>query len=937
MSRRALLTLGLILLLQACGGDKMIIEKERTLAVVQPVKDSSHPQVSFDVVRQEVLNSYRELVKIIPLGQGTGAELRRLADLELEASIQKRLSIYPEVIAQGDQDSFHAILHYNQYLKHYPDNPDNDQVLYQLARAYSLDANTYGAAPIMDRLVREFPQSEFIDEIQFRRGEHLFVDADYEHAAEAYADIVNNHPRSIYFEKALYKLGWSHLKLMAYEPALENFMQMLNDRYKRRQVREFELSLDINPLERELIDDVIRASAICFSYLPGKDPIGHFFSSRRAPGFTPLLYSRLGQTYIEKQRTLDAADIFIAFGERHPLSPYAPTLHDRAISVIAEAGFIGDLLQQKLNFIERFNQRSEFWAKLGSRDRIKLQPILTRHMFDVATHYHAQARDSKARPDYQRAAGSYRVMLDDFPKDPKAHHINYLLAEALIDAGNLQQAIVEYNKTAYDYAPHSNSAEAAYSAITAYRDLRVASKDEQATHIDEQIIQASIRFHDHFTGDQRAALVLLKSIEMLYDQARYEPALNETVKLVDNETAERDTRQHARIIRAHSLFRLARFGEAEEAYESALDKALPNEKQQSLSMRENLALAIYRQAEQARAAGKHVTAADHFKRVGEKVPESPTRIIAQYDAATEYVVLRDWGSAIALLEDFRQRYPDQDKWRRGVSEKLALAYSSLGQHARAAEELLNQGQQLQGEERSQTLISAAELFEKANQPSRAIDVYSDWIKTYPTNYPRVVEYSNRIASFYESRADKANHQTWLKKVVELDARAGEARSDATRYLAALAALTLASSEYRNFVDAQLTVPLDSSLKRKKQLMQAVLQAYSDAARYQVSEVTTSATYHIGEIYRGFARALLQSERPPELNAEELEEYNYLLEEQAYPFEEKAISIHEKNIDRIAASGAWDASIQGSLKALGDLLPYRYAKNEIVEEFNDVLR
>jgi hypothetical protein len=133
------------------------------------------------------------------------------------------------------------------------------------------------------------------------------------------------------------------------------------------------------------------------------------------------------------------------------------------------------------------------------------------------------------------------------------------------------------------------------------------------------------------------------------------------------------------------------------------------------------------------------------------------------------------------------------------------------------------------------------------------------------------------------------------------------------------------------------VPLDSSLKRKKKLMQNVLQAYSDAARYQVSEVTTSATYHIGEIYRGFARALLQSERPPELNAEELEEYNYLLEEQAYPFEEKAISIHEKNIDRIAASGAWDASIQGSLKALGDLLPYRYAKNEIVEEFNDAVR
>jgi TolA-binding protein len=928
-----------LLLLGACSGDKMRIEKESTLAVVAPVKESYHPKVRFDVEREEVLNSYRELVKIIPLGQGTGQELRRLADLELESSVQKRLSIYPEVIAQGDQESFLAIMHYNQYLQHYPGRPDNDQVLYQLARAYALDSNTYGAAPVMERLVREYPASEFIDEIQFRRGEHLFVDGDFEHAAEAYGDIVRNHSRSIYFEKALYKLGWTNLKLLAYSEALENFMDLLDVHYKRRQVREFALDLDINKLDGELIDDVLRATSICFSYLPSQDPIGEFFSKRRQRGYTPLLYSRLGQAYRDKQRPTDAARIYIAFGTRYPLSPHAPELHDRAIEEIAAAGFISDLLAEKLRFIERFNKGTQFWAELGKRDRIKLQPVLTRHMFDVATHYHALARRSKKVSDFRLAADSYRDMLDAFPDDPKAHHINYLMAEALNDAGDKTQAIVEYNRSAYQYARHSNSVEAAYSALVARRELRNDSQHTaQAIETQEDdIIRDSIRFHDSFSEDSRASLVLLKAVEMLYDKARYDEALANASKRVNSDSADSDTRQHLRVISAHSLYRMERYADAEEAYGEAIENALPNEASVLRSLRENLALSIYRQGEEARKLGQHAIAAAHFLRLGEKVPESPSRVVAEYDAATEYVVLRDWGAAIGVLEEFRKRYPAQTKWKRGVAEKLALAFASLNQNERAADELLAVGETLQGDERAQTLIAAAELYDKSGAGGKAAAVYSDWVAEYPSRYPQVVEMSDRIASYYRAQGNHNKQRQWLKKVIEFDARPPGQRQDSTRILAAMASLELARDDFDTFTKVRLTAPLDKSLQRKKRLMQGTIKAYSDAARYRVAEVTTAATYHIGEVYRDFAQSLLRSERPDNLNQEELEEYNYLLEEQAFPFEEKAIDIHEKNIQRIASSGTWDDSVRGSLRALGDLLPFRYNKAEIVERFDDIVR
>ena len=119
-------------------------------------------------------------------------------------------------------------------------------------------------------------------------------------------------------------------------------------------------------------------------------------------------------------------------------------------------------------------------------------------------------------------------------------------------------------------------------------------------------------------------------------------------------------------------------------------------------------------------------------------------------------------------------------------------------------------------------------------------------------------------------------------------------------------------------------------------MQESIDAYSKAAKYQVEEVTTAATYEIGEIYRDFANALLNSDRPKNLDEEALEEYNYLLEDQAYPFEEKAINIHQSNLLRIP-TGSYDDAIKDSLQVLAKLLPFRYDKSELVEKYVEVQR
>lgn len=118
-------------------------------------------------------------------------------------------------------------------------------------------------------------------------------------------------------------------------------------------------------------------------------------------------------------------------------------------------------------------------------------------------------------------------------------------------------------------------------------------------------------------------------------------------------------------------------------------------------------------------------------------------------------------------------------------------------------------------------------------------------------------------------------------------------------------------------------------------MEKTIHAYQRAMNYRVADVTTSATYHIAEIYHDFSRSLLKSQRPKGLSAEEQEQYDILLEEQAFPFEEKAITIHSSNIKH-TKDGVYDKWIKRSLKQLSELQPIRYAKFEKGESYAEDL-
>jgi hypothetical protein len=194
-----------------------------------------------------------------------------------------------------------------------------------------------------------------------------------------------------------------------------------------------------------------------------------------------------------------------------------------------------------------------------------------------------------------------------------------------------------------------------------------------------------------------------------------------------------------------------------------------------------------------------------------------------------------------------------------------------------------------------------------------------------------VETRSKIAEIYKAKGDQAQYTQQLGEIVRVDGAAGSERTDRTRNVAARAALELSKPIYEQFASLKLVQPFDRCLKEKQRSMDAATKAFGALVDYQVGEVTAAATFYMAEIYANFSQALRESERPADLGADALKEYEQQLTAAARPLEEKAVAVHEKNLELIRR-GLNDEWTQKSLDRLAALKPDTYARAEISSGF-----
>jgi TolA-binding protein len=819
-----------------------------------------------------------------------------------------------------------AIELYDQLLETYPNYQHNDQVLYQKARAFGELGRSDEAIGVIERLIAEYPHSRYIDEVQFRRAEYFFIRRNYFESEQGYAAITARGASSDYYELALYKLGWALYKQELHEEALTEYVALLD--YKVSTGYDFDQSQD-EASERR-VSDTYRVISLSFSNLGGPEAVEKYFTANGRRSYEDRVYSHLGEFYLEKLRYNDAAASYQIFVGLHPLHRVAPHFSMRVVEIYEAGDFPILVLESKKDFAISYGLQSEYWRHFDVEDAPEVLNYLKRDLEDLATHYHAlyqepEIEDGK-EANFEEALHWYRAYFASFAADVEAPAVNQRMADLLLENENFGEAAREYERTAYEYPDHENAAAAGYAAIYAHREHEKAARDAEQSSVRRDAVTSTLRFVDAFPGHEHATVVMGAAVDDLYGMKEFDRAIATGRRLIEAyPEADPAIRRSAWVAIAHSLFDIADFVQAEQAYGRVLEMTSADDDSRQAIV-DNLAAAIYKQGEAADVAGDYRAAADHFLRITHVAPTSEIRPAAEYDAGAALIRLEDWAGAAAVLEAFRETHPDHEL-NREATKKIASVRREEGNLSRAAEEYERVAREADDAVlRGEAMLLAGELYENAEELDRAVAVYLAYVEEFPKPIEIAVETRFNVAEIYRTLFEEAGYREQLRNIVAIDAAAGEERTDRVRYLAARSALVFSEDLFQRCDEVELSQPFEQNLHEKQKRMAEALEALGDLVEYEVAEVTAAATFYMAEIYSDFGRSMMESERPADLDPAELQDYEMVLEEEAYPFEEKAIEVHEKNLE-LMASGIYNPWIEKSLGQLAILVPGRYAKFE----------
>src|SRR5258708_1653838 len=764
-------------------------------------------------------------------------ERRTTAETGILAGGNADASPADAVRAGTDPDGpLEAIALYNRLLTEYPSYKNSDQVLYQMARAYDELGRTEEAIETMERLIRANPHSSHLDEVQFRRGEYFFTRRRFRDAESAYSGIVKLGTASEFYELALYKLGWTFYKQDFYEEALRKYIALLD--YKVSIGYDFDQTHDEDNDRR--VADTFRVISLSFSNLGGPETMQENFSKFGNRSYEDRISSSLGEHYLHKLRYDDAAKTYKAFVALYPFHRAAPRFSMRVVDTFTQGGFPKLVLESKREFASKYGLKAEYWRHFKPEKSPELLAYLKTNLQDPPTHYHAQYQNANETVEkltnYREASQWYGAYLESFPKEADSASVNYQLADLLLENKDFGEAAKQYERTAYGYAPHPQSAAAGYAAIYAYREqLKVADKKQQDA-VKRDTVASSLKFADAFPQDEHSAVVLGAAADDMYEMKDYKAAIEADQRVIDKYPgAAASIRRSAWIVVAHGSFELAEYPRAELAYTQVLTVTPESDKSRA-ALVDNLAASIYKQGELANEAKDYRAAADHFLRIRTAAPTSSIRATAEYDAGAALIRMQDWKAAADVLEAFRTTFP-KNKLQLEATKQIAYAYRQSGQLSHAAGEYERIASQSDDPAlRSEALLDAGDLYAQSNSRDRALDAYNRYVKEFPKPVETAIETRFKIAEMYKAAHDETLYHNQLEEIVSVEAGAGSERTGPTRTLAARSALVLAEPRYGEFSRGKLAPPFQTSLQDKKQRMDATIAALNRLVDYGIDEV-----------------------------------------------------------------------------------------------------
>ncbi len=372
--------------------------------------------------------------------------------------------------------------------------------------------------------------------------------------------------------------------------------------------------------------------------------------------------------------------------------------------------------------------------------------------------------------------------------------------------GLFEESIGSYVSGGFDTPVHKKSEESAFAALVAYNRMIKKSKAAEKNVWLEQKVDTALRFAAVYPKSKKTVQVLARAAEGLFSLGNYDLAVYTSSRVLENANASVNQKSVVHLIKAHSHFDLREYKRAEVSYIAALNlkKVKPKELK---NVREKLAASIYKQGVAWVEKDMLDYAIKDFMRVGKAVPESPIRITAHYDAAAYLMKKGKWQRAEKILLSFRKEFP-KHKLSKDIPSKLIVAYEKMEEWKKAAFELQNIWRFGRDKKKQRiALYQAAEYYEKANDINNAMSMLKRYAHNYAKPFDAQLEAINKLENLYLVKENHDKRRFWLEKLIVADRKAGKARSDRSKFLAAKASFALADYERVSYAKIKLSLPV----------------------------------------------------------------------------------------------------------------------------------
>ncbi len=903
----------------------------------------------------EALRAYERFVMEDLAGRSTfrAEAIHRLGDLytQIETSTYEkrvretrtRAGSKGQTSSPPTLDRTKSIAVYERLLALYPDRAENHAALYQLARAYWEAGRPDEAVARLTQLRTRFPRSTYAAEAAFRLGEHAVVTHDFLQAVEWFQQAQSGSDPAL-AESAGYQLGWAYLNLQEYRRAADAFVAILDASARRASPvgaasgRSPAVALGPEPAfslaqfsepEAVFVTEVIKALLLSFDYLGGPGEMRAYFNASGRRVYEQTLYRTMGALYQAQDRTADAVAAYETFLTIAPNHSDAPTFQSAVVDVYTKAKWQAALIAARERLVDRYEPGGA-WARAATdAARRAARPLVKEALYQLALYDHAQAQTAK-RPDvYEKAVARDDRFLSSFSDDVEAARIAWLRAEALFELSRYDEAAEGYSRAAYDYPLHAQSREAGYAAVVA-SERAVPPDGPVSPQAAEHLFARVERFMKAFPDDQRHADLLMKAAETAARAGLADRAYDTAQRLVTAYPASRWTAQAKRLI-GQTLYDRGQFRDAEQAFRQALADA-PGP--QADALKALAASSLYQDAAAQRTKGDRASATRLYVKVADEFPTTPLAPAALLEAADAAIESGDAPGAKRLWTRLVGEYQTSGQAPLAL-RRLATAAAREGDPAGAIKWYETLSARSDGPARDEITWTIAQLSEDARMWPHAERALSALAGRADLPPGRSIEAGFRAARAVARQGRAADARQRAEAVLDRyrawrATRGADTELAPADLLAADALLELADRRAAAYAAIRLVTPVEHTLADKRAALNLALDAYAEAAQLKVAGVTTAATHKIGALFDDFLQAVLDSERPGELTAEQLDQYNILLEEQAAPFEERAVTAYETNVRRTQELGVYDPWVEKSFERLAVLRPARYRRPERTE-------